>query len=351
MLTTAEQPNIQEIKRSMVPSLSILICTYNPEAQIFQRVLKSIESLKIPDGIFVEGIIVDNNSKIPVDTLPYVQDHLEKCPWIRVIQEPQQGLGFARLKGIEKASGSTILFIDTDNEVAPDYLEAVCTFLQQYPHVAAVGPGHISVDFLGEVSEWFKNNFRAVFQEKHTDSVAYACIPAAWLDCYPIGTGLVIRKEVFEHYYSAFQNGTLTAVGRTGKSMTSGDDIQIIWQTIKAGYAVGVCPDMKVSHLIPESRANMEYVTRLHFGTSASYIPALVECFPQERQHLLTSIPSTLKIIYRVTRITIKQILHRNFRRTPFELAGYLGGVSGHYHTAEKNNPIADFIIKQLNLR
>jgi glycosyltransferase involved in cell wall biosynthesis len=50
-------------------SISILICTYNPDEQIFRRTLKSVESLILREDIPVECIIVDNNSTLPVSQL------------------------------------------------------------------------------------------------------------------------------------------------------------------------------------------------------------------------------------------------------------------------------------------
>jgi GT2 family glycosyltransferase len=351
MSSVIEHPNLQGAKSSTMLSLSILICTYNPEEQIFRRTLKSVESLIIPEGVLIECTIVDNNCTTPVNQIPYVQAFLEKCPWARIICEPRQGLGFARSAGIEQTAGSTIIFIDTDNEVAPNYLESTYDFLQRYPHIAAVGPGHIEVEFLGEVSEWFRNNFRASFQEKHTSSVEYACVPAKWLDCYPIGTGLVIKKEVFEQYNLAFREGEITALGRTGKNLASGDDIQIIWQAVKAGYAVGVCPDLKVTHLIPSSRSNLEYAKRLTFGTASAYFPALVECFPQERQKIINTTPSNLRIIYIICQIVLQKLRKFNLKMIGIDLAYYLGSMSGHFQAIQQSNPIVDFMIQQLKLK
>jgi glycosyltransferase involved in cell wall biosynthesis len=351
-MSIIEHPDLQKMKGFTMLGFGILICTYNPEEQIFRRTLKSVESLILPEGIPVECVIVDNNSPSPIEQLPYVRAFLEKCPWARVIREPQQGVGFARITGMAQMPSSAIIFVDTDNEVAPDYLQVTADFLKRYPHIAAVGPGKVKVEFLDAVSDWFANNFRAsIFQEKNLETIEYACIPATWLDCYPIGTGLVLRKEVFESYHKAFQQGHLTATGRLGKSLASGEDIQMIWQAIKMGQAAGVCPDLKVTHLIPASRSNLNYVKRIVFGAASAYLPALVESFPEERQTIISTTPSSLGIIYRVSQIILKQVRKFNLRMIRIDLANYLGITYGHLQVIQQRNAILDFMIQRLKLR
>jgi glycosyltransferase involved in cell wall biosynthesis len=351
MISITEHPNPQEMRSSTMLSFGILICTYNPDEQIFRRTLKSVESLMIPEGILIECVIVDNNSPLPVEQLPYVQAFLEKCPWARVIYEPQQGVGFARVAGMAQMPSSAIIFIDTDNEVAPDYLQVAADFLKHYPHIAAVGPGNVAVEFLDDISDWFDTNFRSVFQEKHLTAIEYACIPATWLDCYPIGTGLVLKKEVFEAYHKAFQQGNLTATGRLGENLASGEDIQMIWQAIKMGYAVGVCPDLRVNHLVPSNRSTLKYVKRLTFGTASAYFPALVECFPQERQKIISTTPSNLRIIYIICQIVLQKLRKFDLKMIGIDLAYYLGSMSGHFRAIQQSNLIVDFMIQRLKLK
>jgi glycosyltransferase involved in cell wall biosynthesis len=352
MISPMEYPPLQKMERSTRLSLGILICTYNPDERIFWRTLKSVEALILPDDILIECVIVDNNSPSPVEQLPYVQTFLEKCPWARVIREPQQGVAFARITGMAQMPSSAIVFIDTDNEVAPNYLQVAADFLKQYPHIAAVGPGNVTVDFLDTVSEWFANSFRAsMFQEKHVDTVEYACIPATWLNCYPIGTGLVLRKAVFDAYHQAFQQGQFTATGRLGQSLASGEDIQMIWQAIKMGYAVGICPDLKVTHLIPASRSNLDYVKRLCFGSASSYPPCLVGSFPEMKSSIVNSMPTTASILQTLLKKTIKGSIELKFSSLLIDLAGYLGDLSGKYQAIQRNNQILNFMIKQLKLR
>jgi glycosyltransferase involved in cell wall biosynthesis len=330
---------------------SLLVCTYNPDEKIFGRTLKSIESLIIPEDISVECIIVDNNSPTSVEQLVYVREFLEHCPWAKVIQVTQQGLTFARIAGFRAAKNPYIVFIDDDNEVSSSYLEALVHLFGKYPSVAAWGPGNVNVEFMGDVSDWFKENFKNVFQERHVKHNEYGCIQETWTSFYPFGTGLAVRKQVLERYCSEVKSGSLSSTDRQGKSLSSGGDIQIVWEAIKMGDAAGVAPSLAVTHLIPAHRSNLDYVKRLNFGAASSYLPCLTSSFPDLKSCIVNTTPSSLSIVRSVIRRMIKYSIKFKLRLLIIDLASYLGGLSGHYQVAQKNNPIVNFMVQQLKLR
>ncbi len=351
MISVSEHPNLQEAGSTRMLSLSILICTYNPEEQILRRTLKSVESLIIPEGVPIECIVVDNNSQIPVEQLPYVEKFLKNCSWSKVIQETRQGLTFARMAGFQATKNSLIIFIDDDNEVSPSYLKALIDLFIKYPSVGAWGPGNVSVEFMRNVSDWFSRNFKHIFQERHDKYNKYGCVPGTWTSFYPIGTGLALRREILDRYCAEIENGNLSSSDRKGKSLSSGGDIQIVWEAIKMGYAAGVAPSLDVKHLIPSNRSNLDYVKRLTFGTASAYFPALVECFPEERQTIVNTTPSSLRIIYTICQIIFQKLRKFNLKMIGIDLAYYLGSMSGHFQAIQQSNPIVDFMIQRLKLK
>jgi glycosyltransferase involved in cell wall biosynthesis len=353
MISTPKDTLTEQIVCSAQTQLgiSILICTYNPEKQIFRRTLKSVDNLKIPAGVPVECIIIDNNSSIPVEQLDYVREFLDRCPWAKVIQETQQGLTFARIAGFRVAENSLIVFIDDDNEVSPQYLEVVVDLFITYPSVGAWGPGNINVEFMGNVSEWFQENFRTLFQDRSAEYNEYGCIRQTWTYFYPFGTGLAVRKNILEQYYNEVKNGNLCSTDRQGKSLSSGGDNQIVWEAIKMSYAAGVAASLVVNHLIPASRANLNYVKRLRFGTADSYIPCIVASFPELKTSIIANIPSSIEIAIKVIGKTIKYFFTFRFRGLLINLAAYLGDVSGQYRVAGRNNVFINFLIQKLRLQ
>jgi len=330
---------------------SLLVCTYNPDEQAFRRTLKSIESLVIPVDTPVECIIVDNNSPVPVIQLDYVQEFVRDCPWAEVIQETQQGLIFARIAAFQAAKNSIIVFIDDDNEISSLYVKKLIDLFAKYPSVAAWGPGNVNVEFMGDLSDWFSDNCKRFFQEKHIKHDEYGCVPATWTSFYPYGTGLTIRRQVMERYYSEVKSGSFSSTGRQGKSLSSGEDNQIVWEAIKMGCAAGISPLLVITHLIPARKSNLDYVKRLSFGTASSFLPCLADSFPEVKPWILAATPSSLSIVRSVIKKTIQYSIKIQLRLLIIDLANYLGGVSSHYQVAQKSNPIVNFMVQQLKLR
>ena len=330
---------------------SLLVCTYNPDEQVFSRTLKSIQSLVIPGDIPVEYIIVDNNSSPPITQLDYVQEFIRDCPWAKVIQETRQGVAFARVTGFQVTKNSVIMMVDDDNEISSLYLKSLVDLFTKYPSVAAWGPGNINVEFIGDASDWFSNNCKRFFQEKHIRHNEYGCVPETWASFYPYGTGLTTRREVMERYCSEMKSGNFTAPSRQGKSLSSGEDNQIVWEAIKMGYAAGISPSLTVNHLIATRKSNLDYVKRLSFGTASSFLSCLVDSFPEVKPWVLANTPSSLSIARSVIKKTIQYSIKLEFRMLIIDLANYLGGVSSHYLVAQKSNPIVNFMVQQLKLR
>lgn len=331
--------------------ISILICTYNPDEQIFRRTLNSVASLNLLVELPIECIIIDNNSHVPIGELAYVREFLDRCHWARIITEKQQGLTFARIAGIEASSNSIGIFIDDDNEVVPTYIETVIDLFSKYTGVGAWGPGNVTVEFMGAVSDWFRDNFQDVFQKRHVRFNEYGCVPEMWMSFYPFGTGLCVRREILEKYCTEVKNGNLSSSDRKGKALSSGGDIQLVWEGIKMGLAAGIAPGLSVNHLIPANRSTLAYVKRLNFGTAASSLPCQYSSFPNLKS-VETSAPATTSdIMLVIIKTTIKYFLKFKLNLLATDLASYLGSVYGEYQVYQKHNPVLDFIIDRLKLR
>lgn len=318
------------------PTLSLIICAYNPDDIVFSRTLLSVQNLVIPTNINIECLIIDNNSRKPLQEVSYVKDFLSSCKWAKVVFEGNQGLTFARIKGIQSSTSPFLIFVDDDNELSPNYLQAALNHLILYPHVGAWGPGRISVDFVNPVPKSFQEKFRHIFQEKDSSYVEYGNVPGKWMEFYPFGTGLIINRQVAEKYCDLVTKGILSSTDRCGSSLSSGGDIQIVWEAIKMGYSAGTSPELQVNHLIPKQRANFNYVKRLIYGNSSSYWPALIQSFPERKEFLSKRGISSKTILKKLIGIAVYYGQRFNFSDMQIELARSLGEVVGMLNAAEK---------------
>lgn len=93
-------------------TLSIIIPAYNAEPYIDEL----INVLKPQITEEVEVIIVDDGSRMP---------YLAPYDWVNVCRQENAGVSAARNKGLDKAAGEYIAFIDADDLVSPNYISAI----------------------------------------------------------------------------------------------------------------------------------------------------------------------------------------------------------------------------------
>ena len=95
--------------------LSIIIPEYNAEGllpDLLACLDKQIQATKHE----VEVFIIDDGSKVPFST---------DYPWAQVFRKQNEGPGIARNVGLEHMTGDYFTFIDADDMVADNYLEAI----------------------------------------------------------------------------------------------------------------------------------------------------------------------------------------------------------------------------------
>lgn len=97
------------------PLFSVIIPAYNEE-KLIHFCLMSVFSQDFPKDNY-EVIVVDNNSTDK--TAKIVK---EKFPQVRLVKETQQGVVFARIKGVNEAKGKFIAFLDADSLAPKNWL-------------------------------------------------------------------------------------------------------------------------------------------------------------------------------------------------------------------------------------
>ncbi len=99
------------------PKISIIIPVFNVEPYI-RRCLDSIKSQTFTD---FEVIIVDDSS--PDGSIKIAEEFVKSDPRFKIIANRHNGVGEARNTGLQHAAGEYVAFIDSDDFIAPTYLE------------------------------------------------------------------------------------------------------------------------------------------------------------------------------------------------------------------------------------
>lgn len=126
----------------MPTRLSIIVPVYNVE-QYLRQCLESILSQPLPKGDY-EVIVVDDGS--PDDSIPSIQDLAERYPeTIRIVRQKNGGLSVARNTGLDHAEGEYIMFVDSDDCLAPQTLHLLIDNAEQ-AKVDMLRAGYIKIE-------------------------------------------------------------------------------------------------------------------------------------------------------------------------------------------------------------
>lgn len=254
--------------------LSVAICSYNPNIHYLNQVLESLKQQSLAKDQW-ELVLIDNNSNSPIAELIDLSWH----PNVRICVEPQQGLTNARIRSVIESQGEIMVCVDDDNILQPDYLEKASAFMTLHPEVGAIGGKALPI-WEQAPPEWFYSlgislgcrdlgNQLKVTQQRGSKIEVYP-------DFAPIGTGMVIRKTAFQIYVHEVQNDPIRrTLGRTGKTLTSGEDNDMMLTLLKKGWELAYVPELIVEHLMPKSRIDTAYLARMAFESNKSWVQVL----------------------------------------------------------------------------
>ena len=169
------------------------------------------------------------------------------------------------------------MFVDDDNVLRPTFLEDVRRRFAEEPRLGAAG-GPVIAQFEVPPPEWTRefHGLLALRDLGPAPIVARGGPAAPWPDCAPVGAGLCIRRAAVEAYAAALAaDPTRLALDRTGRSLASGGDNDIIFTALHAGWDVGYFPELALTHLIPAGRLEPGYLAALNEGVQRTWVRVL----------------------------------------------------------------------------
>lgn len=237
--------------------ITIIICTYNREQYIYECLSR------LADNTAQEGweiILVNNNStdNTAIECERFVSDYHPTN--YHYFMESQQGLSFARNRGITEAHGEWLVFLDDDAMVGKDYIANLQAHLSAHPETGAFG-GMIEPFFEGGEPKWYSKWSMGFVSAIDLGNEVHV-FPG---NKYPIGANMGIKREVLKNV------GTFnTELGRTGNNLLAGEEKDLFNRIRNAGYPILYFPNIAVKHCIPGRRTTPEFIARLGFGVGMS---------------------------------------------------------------------------------
>lgn len=317
---------------------SIIICSYNPNHSIFEKLLNAILHFGSTSPCH-EVIIVDNNSSPALSQDETVQSFLSKKQNSRVITENKPGLTNARIAGIKDSNAEWLVFFDDDNEPAKGYLIEAKKIIDQYTEVGAWGPGNIHVNYVGQKENNYLDNLKPLFQQRTSSEICFDNNKVEGNVCYPYGTGLIIRRDILTVYIDEVEKNMLTMSDRKGNSLLSGGDTQILYIGLRMGFFAGSGPSINLTHHILPGKTKFINVLKLVYSVNSGQVKAYNEVFPTHAYPLPVINNNTLlKQMYFFAKRIIKRPL--KFKMALLDLSKYFGMVKGQVIAGKKDNPL-----------
>lgn len=238
---------------------SVIICTYNREKYISGS-LRSICEQDFLDTDF-ELLVIDNNSPDKTAEVCKAFEKEYKHINLRYYLEENQGISYARNRGIAEAKGEFIVFVDDDETIEKDYLSKLKVFLEGNSQVELCGVPVYPV-YEGEKPKWLSHfTLRLItgyYYKGNTVSVLKA-------KDYP-GTGhAIIKKDLFDKY-----GNFNTDLGRKGNSLLGAEDKDMFLRLIQNNIICYYFPDIAIYHHIPASKLTDDYFHRLTYSIGVS---------------------------------------------------------------------------------
>jgi len=225
-----------------MPMVSVVICAYNAE-RTMRHCLESLRRLDYPN---FEVVIVDDGSR------DRTADISMGFPQFRLIRQPNKGLGVARNVGMHAARGEIIAYTDSDCVVDPHWLTLMVRAMVENNFDGCGGPNYAP----------------------HEDGwVEASCAASPGAPCH-----VLVAEDRAEHLAGCnmlFSKAALAKIGGFDPQFTSaGDDVDICWRMLDAGFRLGFSPAAFVWHF----RRN---TVKAYYGQQRGYGRAEAMLYPR----------------------------------------------------------------------
>lgn len=224
------------------PVLSVVVCTHDRHDDL-SRCLAAIARLRDP----VDVVVVDSGPSLPAEHIVR-----EVLPTARYVCESQPGLSRARNRGLHEAACGIVAFVDDDAAPEPDWAGALAAgFIEEA--IACVG-GTCAPVFDAPRPRWLSDRLL-----QYAGITRFSGGPrfAERSSEYPFGANIGFRRSAV-----AGVGGFRETLGRTGGSLLSGEEADLIERLRADGFAIRIEPGARVDHRVSRERCTSGYYWR-----------------------------------------------------------------------------------------
>ncbi len=299
--------------------LSVIICTYN-RADSLIRILESFENQKNESGISWEIVVVDNKSVD--DTRARVMEFGNKTNMIiKYFLETNQGLSFARNRGVLEARGDYLFFIDDDEIAHERLIEALCRTFEDHGCDCVGGRIHIRPQSL--LPGWLKPELWGFLGHLDYGDEAFQMDEQR----YPFGGNMAFSRKTFETI-GLFH----VDMGRKAQQLFGGEEYDFFKRFLASGGRAVYQPDAIAYHVVEKQKMRKNYFRRLHYssGLQEAHLDDRFSGFRSLRGVPLFLFLQLTRSAIRFGRDIVVSGWNRSFRKE-MTLWHFLGMIKGYY--------------------
>lgn len=235
--------------------LTVVVPTYNPRMDHFERVLRSLREQTQPLSDW-DLLVVDNNSTTPL----FQQIDLSWHPNAAVVVEPAQGKMNAIATAFRRTHSELIMFLDDDTPAAADLIAETLLIERRHLTLGTWSP-RVELEF-EDPSSVPPPRLRPLLSERVIDRERWSNDPDH-PPSTPWGGGMTVRRAVADAYLAQ----TAVAPDRLrldpmGDQPGYGGDTDLSYTGCSIGLGMGVFPQLRITHLIPKRRSSVDYLLR-----------------------------------------------------------------------------------------
>ena len=239
---------------------SVVVCTYNRCANLPGCLGKLAQQAGVR-GLRWEVVVVDNNS---TDRTPeVVRDRSRQLPIaIRYVREPQQGLNYARNRGVMESEGDFFAFIDDDIAAQPSWLAAVHSAFRTND-ADAVG-GRIHLDPSLQLPRWIKPEMYGFLGHQDLGDNAFRM---DGVRMYPFGGNMAFNRRVVDRIGMFNPNLGRRGAGQKRSELFKGAETDYFRRLAAAGGArIFYEPNAIVHHRVVPNQLTKKYFRTIHYN-------------------------------------------------------------------------------------
>lgn len=190
---------------------------------------------------------------------------------LRLLREPNLGLTWARVAGIQAAQADLLVFADDDNYLLPDYLEQAASIAAREPRIGHFG-GIAMPLYQEPIAKW-QHRFLASVGVRDNGPEPITARHNWWGPWEPIGAGMVTRRPIADRFVQFVrQSRAAQLLGRKGSRLMSGEDTLLARIAVDLGYACSYQPALRLFHFIRSRRLRPTVLARTLIGHGRSHV-------------------------------------------------------------------------------